>query len=56
MKQCFGVMRRKQSPLFRELAVGSIKRTWTCLRPTNKAVYSLNVIQKSLIEMDFLVH
>lgn len=35
MKQCFGVIRRKQSPLFREWAVGSIKRTWTCLRPTD---------------------
>lgn len=34
MKQCFGVMRRKQSPLFREWAVGSTKRTWMCLRPT----------------------
>lgn len=37
MKQCLGVMRRKQSPLLRERAVGSTKRTWTCLRPAGEA-------------------
>lgn len=39
MKQCFGVKRRKQSPLFREWAVGSTKRTWTCLRPAHSSSY-----------------
>lgn len=37
MKHCFGVMRRKQSPLFKECALGSTKRTCTCLRPASQS-------------------
>lgn len=63
IKQCFGVMRRKQSPLFREWAVGSIKRTWTCLRPTDKAPHTslqpdfnecLNILVLWFINLKFL--
>lgn len=37
MKQYLGVIRRKQSPLLRDRADGSTKRTWTCLRPADEA-------------------
>ena len=33
MKQWWGVMSRKQSPLFREDALGSTSLVWTCRRP-----------------------
>lgn len=55
MKQCFGVMRRKQSPLFREWAVGSTKRTWMCLRPTDKAATNVTDIKLQLNAL-FVAH
>lgn len=48
MKQCFGVKRRKQSPLFREQAVGSTKRTWTCLRPAHNNNFYHGDISKTI--------
>lgn len=35
IKQYWGVTRRKQSPLFRDEALGSTSLVWTCRRPSS---------------------